>query len=45
MFRGATAGVCRESLDRYLGHLANYNVLYGSVAAGIVLLVWMYLLA
>jgi membrane protein len=29
----------------YVGHLANYNVLYGSVAAGIVLLVWMYLLA
>jgi membrane protein len=29
----------------YVSHLANYNVLYGSVAAGIVLLVWMYLLA
>jgi len=29
----------------YVGHLANYNVLYGSVAAGIVLLIWMYLLA
>jgi membrane protein len=29
----------------YVGHLANYNVLYGSVAAGIVLLVWMYVLA
>jgi membrane protein len=29
----------------YVGHIANYNVLYGSVAAGIVLLVWMYLLA
>jgi len=29
----------------YVGHLSNYNVLYGSVAAGIVLLVWMYLLA
>jgi membrane protein len=29
----------------YVGHLAHYNVLYGSVAAGIVLLVWMYLLA
>jgi len=29
----------------YVGHLGHYNVLYGSVAAGIVLLVWMYLLA
>ncbi|HTP89427.1 MAG TPA: YihY/virulence factor BrkB family protein [Bryobacteraceae bacterium] len=29
----------------YVGHIANYNVLYGSVAAGIVLLIWMYLLA
>jgi membrane protein len=29
----------------YVGHIANYNVLYGSVAAGIVLLVWMYLLS
>lgn len=29
----------------YVRHVANYNVLYGSVAAGIVLLIWMYLLA
>jgi membrane protein len=29
----------------YVRHIANYNLLYGSVAAGIVLLVWMYMLA
>lgn len=29
----------------YVRHLANYNVMYGSIAAVIVLLVWMYLLA
>ncbi len=29
----------------YVGHLANYNVFYGSVATSIALLVWMYLLA
>jgi len=29
----------------YVRHLAHYNVMYGSVAAGIVLLVWMYLIA
>jgi membrane protein len=29
----------------YVSHLANYNVLYGSVAAVIALLVWMYVLA
>jgi membrane protein len=29
----------------YVRHIAHYNFLYGSVAAGIVLLVWMYLLA
>jgi membrane protein len=29
----------------YTRHLAHYNVLYGSVSAGIALLVWMYLLA
>ena len=29
----------------YVRHLANYNVMYGSIAAVIVMLVWMYLLA
>ncbi len=29
----------------YLRHIANYNVLYGSIGAVIALLVWMYLLA
>ncbi len=29
----------------YVGNLANYNVLYGSVAGSIALLVWMYLIA
>lgn len=29
----------------YVRHLAHYNVMYGSVAASIVLLVWMYLMA
>ena len=29
----------------YVRHLANYNVLYGSIAAVIALLVWMYMLA
>ena len=29
----------------YVRHLGNYNVMYGSIAAVIVLLVWMYLLA
>ena len=29
----------------YVRHIAHYNVMYGSVAAGIVLLVWMYLMA
>jgi membrane protein len=29
----------------YVRNLANYNVMYGSIAAVIVLLVWMYLLA
>jgi membrane protein len=26
-------------------HVANYNVLYGSVGAGLALLVWMYVLS
>jgi membrane protein len=29
----------------YVSHVANYNVLYGSVGAGLALLVWMYVLA
>jgi membrane protein len=29
----------------YVRHMAHYNVLYGSVGAGIALLVWMYLMA
>jgi len=29
----------------YVRHLANYNVMYGSVGAGIALLVWMYIMA
>jgi membrane protein len=29
----------------YVRHMADYNVMYGSVGAGIALLVWMYLLA
>jgi membrane protein len=29
----------------YVRNIANYNVLYGSIAAVIALLVWMYLLA
>jgi len=26
-------------------HVGNYNVMYGSISAGIALLVWMYLIA
>jgi membrane protein len=29
----------------YVRHVANYNVLYGSVGAGLALLVWMYVLS
>ena len=29
----------------YIRHVADYNVLYGSVGAGLALLVWMYVLA
>jgi membrane protein len=29
----------------YVRHMAHYNVMYGSIGAGIALLVWMYLLA
>jgi membrane protein len=37
---GATSGVAW-----YARHIGHYNVMYGSVGAGIALLVWMYLLA
>jgi membrane protein len=33
------------SFGWYVRHMAHYNVIYGSVGAGIALLVWMYLLA
>src|SRR5207244_4111880 len=36
----ATAG-----FSWYVRNIANYNVLYGSIAAAIALLVWMYLLS
>jgi membrane protein len=29
----------------YVSYVANYNVLYGSVGAGLALLVWMYVLS
>ena len=29
----------------YVRHLASYNVMYGSIGAGIALLVWMYMIA
>jgi len=29
----------------YVRHMGNYNVMYGSIGAGIALLVWMYLMA
>jgi membrane protein len=29
----------------YVRNIANYNVMYGSIAAAILLLVWMYVLA
>jgi membrane protein len=29
----------------YVRHIAHYNVMYGSVGAGIALLVWMYIMA
>jgi membrane protein len=29
----------------YVGHLANYNLFYGSVGAAVVLLIWLYLIA
>jgi membrane protein len=29
----------------YVRHMGNYNLMYGSVGAGIALLVWMYMMA
>jgi membrane protein len=29
----------------YVGHIAHYNILYGSIWAVIVLLIWLYLIA
>jgi membrane protein len=36
----ATAG-----FSWYVGHVANYNIFYGSLVSAIVLLVWLYLIA
>lgn len=53
-FSGVLPGACvvtilwllaTQGFGWYVRHLANYNVLYGSIAAVIALLVWMYLLA
>jgi membrane protein len=37
--------VATEVFGWYVAHLANYNVVYGSVATSIALLVWMYLMS
>ncbi len=37
--------VATEVFGWYVSHLANYNVVYGSVATSIALLVWMYLMS
>jgi membrane protein len=37
--------VATQAFGWYVRHLANYNVLYGSVATSIALLVWMYLMS
>jgi membrane protein len=37
--------VATEGFGWYVAHLANYNVVYGSVATSIALLVWMYLMS
>jgi membrane protein len=34
-----------SSFGWYVRHMGNYNVMYGSIGAGIALLVWMYLMA
>jgi membrane protein len=50
VFPGATLAtllwlVATAAFAWYVRHVANYNVLYGSVGAGLALLVWMYVLA
>jgi membrane protein len=40
LWLGATSGFAW-----YVRHLANYNVMYGSIGAGIAILVWMYIMA
>ena len=40
LWLGATSG-----FGWYVRHVGNYNVMYGSIGAGIALLVWMYLVA
>ena len=37
--------VATEGFGWYVAHVANYNVVYGSVATSIALLVWMYLMS
>jgi membrane protein len=37
--------VATSGFGWYVRHMGNYNVMYGSIGAGIALLVWMYLLA
>ena len=53
-FRGVWPGACFATImwllatlgfGWYVRNIANYNVLYGSIAAAIALLVWMYVLA
>jgi membrane protein len=36
---------CTSGFGWYVRHMGSYNVMYGSIGAGIALLVWMYLLA
>lgn len=54
LLRGVLPGAClatllwllaTEAFAWWVRHVANYNVLYGSVGAGLALLVWMYVLA
>src|SRR5712691_4699789 len=50
VFRGATLAtllwsVATLAFGWYVRNISNYNVLYGSVGAGLALLVWMYVLA
>lgn len=50
VFPGATAAtvlwmLATAAFAWYVRHVANYNLLYGSVGAGLALLAWMYLLA